>query len=94
MSDEKKAPEGEASLVYIVGLITAGLTLGFGVRSLYYSFGMPAGTLNTSLATIGNTGLDNLQLLPAANYSFGLIALGVILMVALNHFAWRYTNGY
>ena len=55
---------------------------------------MPHDTLNTSIAAVGNTGLDNLQLLPAANYSFGLIVLGVIVMVALNHFAWRYTSGY
>lgn len=94
MAEGTAAPEGEASLVYIIGLISAGLTLGFGLRSLYWSFGMPHDTLNTSIAAVGNTGLDNLQLLPAANYSFGLIVLGVIVMVALNHFAWRYTSGY
>ena len=94
MAESKKAPEGEASLVYILGLITAGLTLGFGLLSLYWSFGLPHSALNQALATVGFSGLDNVQLLPAANYSFGLIVLGVIVMVALNHFAWRYTDGY
>jgi len=94
MADSKKAPDGEASLVYIIGLITAGITLGFGLRSLYWSFGLPHTPQNQALALVGFTGLDNMQLLPAANYSFGLIVLGVIVMVALNHFAWRYTDGY
>jgi len=94
MSESNKTPEGEGSLVYLVGLLAGGLTLGFGIRSLYWSFGVPGTELNQSLDTMGNTGLDNLQLLDAANYSIGMIVLGVIVMVALNNFAWRYTDGY
>lgn len=91
---EKKTTEGEGSLVYLVGLLIGGLTLGFGIRSLYWSFGVPDTALNQDLAGMGFTGLDNLSLLPAANYSIGMIVLGVIVMVALNNFAWRYTDGY
>ena len=94
MADSHATKNSEASLVYIVGVITAGLTLGFGIRSLYWSFGMPANELNLALDVVGANGLDELQLLPAANYSIGLIVLGVTLMVALNHAAWRYTDGY
>lgn len=94
MAESSKPQNSEASLVYIAGLITGGLTLGFGLRSLYWSFGMPGNCLNCALDVVGSNGLDDLQLLPAANYSIGLIVLGVILMVALNHAAWRYTDGY
>jgi hypothetical protein len=94
MSEAQKSQNNEASLVYIAGLITAGLTLGFGIRSLYWSFGMPGNELNLALDAVGANGLDNLQLLPAANYSIGLIVLGATVMVALNHAAWRYTDGY
>ena len=94
MADTKKGTDSDASLVFIIGLITAGLTLGFGLRSLYWSFGLPHSAQNQQLALVGFSGLDNVSLLPAANYSFGLIVLGVIVMVTLNHFAWRYTDGY
>ena len=43
---------------------------------------------------IGSTALDNVGLLPAADYSIVLIVAGLALMVFLNSRAWRYTAGY
>ena len=52
MADTKKGTDSDASLVFIIGLITAGLTLGFGLRSLYWSFGLPHSAQNLSLIHI------------------------------------------
>lgn len=84
----------EGTLVYLVGLIAGGLVLGFGVVSLYFSFGWPETCLNCDLAQVGFTGIDNIKLLPAADYSIGLVVLGVLVLVALNAVAWRRTGGY
>lgn len=86
--------ENESQIVYLVGLIAGGLILGFGIRSLYWSFGPTYECLNCDLATSGYTGLDNLTLLPAADYSIGLVVLGVLILVVLNAGAWRRTGGY
>lgn len=86
--------ESESGIVYLVGLLAGGLILGFGLRSLYWSFGPTYECLNCDLATSGFTGLDNLQLLPAADYSIGLVVLGVLILVVLNAGAWRRTGGY
>ena len=88
------AEDTEGSLVYLVGLLAGGLILGFGIRSLYWSFGWPEDCLNCDLARAGFTGLDNLHLLPAADYSIGLVVAGVLVLVALNAVAWRRTGGY
>ena len=84
----------EGSLVYLVGLLAGGLVLGFGALSLYYSFGWPHDCLNCDLSQVGFTGMDNIKLLPAADYSIGLVVAGVLIMVALNAVAWRRTGGY
>ena len=84
----------EGSLVYLVGLLTGGLVLGFGIRSLYFSFGWPRDCLNCDLAGVGFTGVDNIKLLPAADYSIGLVVAGVLVLVTLNAVAWRRTGGY
>jgi hypothetical protein len=84
----------EGSLVYLVGLLAGGLVLGFGVRSLYFSFGWPTNCLNCDFTQVGFSGVDNLRLLPAADYSIGLVVAGVLVLVALNAVAWRRTGGY
>ncbi|MEQ1565789.1 MAG: hypothetical protein ABMA64_09145 [Myxococcota bacterium] len=94
MSDVQNG-DREGSLVYLVGLIVGGLILAFGIRSLYWSFGWPGHEcLNCSLDQVGYDGIDNLQLLPAADYSIGLVVAGVLVLVVLNAGAWRRTGGY
>lgn len=87
--------EPEGSLVYLVGLLAGGLILGFGLRSLYWSFGWREDScLNCDLTSVGFTGMDNVGLLPAADYSIGMVVMGVLVLVFLNATAWRRTGGY
>jgi hypothetical protein len=90
------APKQEDwNLDYVVGLLSGGLVLGFGIRSLFWSFGWSGGEcLNCDLARVGYDGIDNLSLLPAADYSIGLVVLGVMMLITLNATAWRRTGGY
>ena len=83
-----------SSTTYLAGFIAGGLLLGAGIRSLYWSFGWDRGCLNCDMASVGFSGLDNLGLLSAADYSVGLVVMGVLLLVGLNAGAWRRTNGY
>lgn len=76
-------------------LIPAGLVLGFGVIILPWSFGWADGKcLNCDLTGIGYSALDNLGPLDAFQLAPGLITIGVLLLVALNSQAWKYTDGY
>lgn len=85
----------DSNLDYLVGLLSGGLVLGFGIRSLYWSFGWSGGEcLNCDLARVGFDGVDNLGLLPAADYSIGPLVLGVMMLITLNATAWRRTGGY
>jgi hypothetical protein len=87
--------DSSSSLGYLAGFILGGLCLGFGIRSLYPSFGWSqAPCLNCDLENIGFSGLDNIGLLAAADYSIGLIVLGILVLVGLNAGAWRRTHGY
>ena len=88
-------PDSPSSLVHLAGFILGGLCLGFGIRSLYLSFGWAqAPCLNCDLTHVGFSGLDNIGLLAAADYSIGLIVLGILVLVGLNAGAWRRTHGY
>jgi len=92
----------QSQIIYMAGLILGGLVLGFGIVSLYYSFGREArfggvgevGTLNGQFANVGFTGLDNIAVLSAADYSIGMVVAGVAMLVLLNANAWKYTDGY
>lgn len=84
----------QGNLVYVLGLLLAGLVLGFGLLSLLWSFGSPAGPLNQNFEVVGFSGNDDLWLLPPADYSFGLIVAGAMAMVLLNATAWKRTGGY
>jgi hypothetical protein len=86
--------DNTSQVAYIAGFIIGGLCLGFGIRSLYLSFGWDRGCLNCDLANVGFSGLDNIGLLAAADYSIGLIVLGILVLVGLNAGAWRRTHGY
>jgi hypothetical protein len=95
MVSELHTSDREGSLVYLVGLLAGGLILAFGLRSLYWSFGWSgAECLNCDLSSVGSSGVDNLGLLPAADYSIGLVVAGVLVLVVLNAGAWRRTGGY
>jgi hypothetical protein len=83
------------TVMFTAGMVIGGLVLGYGIRSLYWSFGWPGQEgLNQNLAHVGNTGIDNLGWLPASNFSIGCIVAGVLIMVILNAGAWRRTGGY
>ena len=77
-----------------LALVIGGLLVGAGVVALYYSFGAEGWQLNQDLAQSGFSGLDDIGALPASAYSLGLIAAGLVMMVALNATAWRNTGGY
>lgn len=95
MSAEHASDENEqGNLVYLLGLLLGGFILGFGIISLYWSFGAPVGPLNQHLAAIGFSGLDNVGLLGPADYSIGCIVGGALMMVLLNASAWKRTGGY
>ncbi len=91
-----QSSDNDGNLVYVIGLIAGGLTLGFGVRSLYGSFGWPGGPLNGEGAfkSVGFSGIDNIALLPPADYSIGMVVAGVLVLVVLNASAWKRTGGY
>ena len=65
----------DGNVVYLAGLISAGVLLGVGIVSLYYSFGVDNGQeafrtpMNSDLGAMGFSGLDNLSLLMAGNSS-------------------------
>ena len=83
----------ESSQTRYLALVPAGLCVGLGIVLLYYSFGWEASYLNQDLAGAGFTGIDNLGAMWGANYSFGLIAMGLLAMVWLNSGAWKHTEG-
>jgi hypothetical protein len=93
MSDHS-APADDLNLPYVFGLLGGGLSLGFGVIMLWYSFGHPAGPMADHLGPVGFSGLEQIQRLGAADYSIGFIVLGAVIMVLLNAGAWRRTGGY
>ena len=81
-------------MFHLIGLLLGGLVLGFGIVSLYSSFGRGEGCLQCDYRVVGFNGVDDIQLLAASNYSVGLVVTGVLVMVFLNASAWRYTDGY
>ncbi|MCB9681438.1 MAG: hypothetical protein H6733_08190 [Alphaproteobacteria bacterium] len=75
-------------------LVAGGLCLGFGIVNLFYSFGWPGGDMNSNFALVGFSGLDNIELLPASNYSIPLVVIGGIMLIIVNAGAWKKTGGY
>ncbi|MEQ1505291.1 MAG: hypothetical protein ABMB14_23875 [Myxococcota bacterium] len=92
---ETQTSERDPNLLNLAGLLLGGLVLAFGIRSFYWSFGWAGHEcLNCDLSSIGNTAIDDLSFLPAADYSFGFTVAGVLMLVILNAGAWRRTGGY
>ena len=89
-----ESTENVPSNNHYVLLDPAGLSVGLGVILLYSSFGWEDGWLNQNLAGAGFTGLDNIGVLSAGDFSIGFIVLGLFTMVYLNANAWKYTDGY
>ena len=94
MADTHEAHDHAPSNTHYLLLLVGGLLLGLGITGLYFTFGNPNTDLNGNTALIGWSALDDIQLLPASNYSFALILAGLGTMVFLNSRAWRYTGGY
>lgn len=100
MSTEEK--DSNSTLTYLILLIVGGISTGAGVINLYYSFGWAQGysssnariPMNTDLATVGFTGLDNIYLLSSSTMAFPLVFVGIAMMVLANATAWRQTGGY
>ena len=80
--------------LHLVLYLAGGLCTGFGILNLYWSFGWLGGPLNSDFKKVGYTGLDNIELLSAADYSIWMIVFGVLLLVFANASAWRHTDGY
>ncbi|MCB9676614.1 MAG: hypothetical protein H6737_15970 [Alphaproteobacteria bacterium] len=93
MSDHSAENE-VGNIKYALGLLGGGLCLGFGILLLWYSFGYPGGGMANNLNRIGFSGLDNIHMLDAADFSIGMIVVGALTMIFLNAGAWRDTNGY
>lgn len=91
---ESSAPNESGQLKYAFGLPGGGLILGFGILLLWYSFGYEGGAMADHLSDIGSSGLDNIGMLDAADFSIGMIIVGALTMVFLNARAWRDTGGY
>jgi hypothetical protein len=87
---------------YIALFLVGGLCTGAGVVNLYYCFGSDADSatdfahqgMNTNLAQVGFSAMDNLRALPAAEFSLPLIIVGVACLVLANANAWKETDGY
>lgn len=87
--------QSDGNILHLVGLLVGGLVLSFGIMALPWSFGWEGHEcLNCDFAGVGFTGLDNIGTLAAADYGPGLIALGLLTLIALNASAWRRTGGY
>lgn len=84
----------QGNILYMAGLLAAGISLGFGLIGLLFSFGYEGGPINQTLSEVGFSAIDNLTFLSAADYSFGFIVFGALVMVVLNATAWKRTGGY
>jgi len=99
MGDDTYANE-DGNIVYLFGLIGGGVMTGAGIVGLWYSFGFDAGQesyrtpLNSDMSAVGFSGLDNIGLLWAGEFSIGLLVAGILTMVVLNRSAWKSTGGY
>ena len=91
---ERQATPSNNNYLYVFGLPIGGLLLGTGIVNLYYSFGWDEGPMGQDFSGVGFSGVDNIGLLPAAEYSVPLIVMGVMILVGLNANAWRHTGGY
>jgi hypothetical protein len=92
----------DSTITHLILLIVGGLCIGAGMINMYYSFGWAQGTtnsnaripMNTDVAGVGFSGLDNISLLSSSALAIPLVAVGIFMMVIANRTAWRQTDGY
>jgi hypothetical protein len=80
--------------LYLALFLFGGLCTGTGIMNLYFSFGRPDGALNGAFAVTGFSGLDDIQLLDAADFSIPLVVVGVCCLIIGSAWAWKETDGY
>ncbi len=91
---EGQPAPSDKKYLYMLGLPIGGLLLGTGIVNLYYSFGWDSGPMGQDFSGVGFSGVDNISLLPSAEFSIPLVVMGVLILVGLNATAWRHTGGY
>ncbi len=84
---------GANHLPFLIGIPVGGITLGFGIRSMYGAVGWQA-PINEDLTHVGFSGLDNIAALGPFPMAAGLIVVGIGILAFLNSIAWRHTGGY
>ncbi len=84
----------ELHLLHLGLFIIGGLCTGTGIINLYWSFGWEGGPVNTNLSAVGSSAMDNISLLPAADFSIPLVVIGVFCLILANATAWKETDGY
>ena len=80
--------------LYIGLFIVGGLCVATGIVNLYDAFGVPEGAMNRNLNVVGFTALDNLDLLPSADFAIPFVLVGLCCLVIANVTAWKETDGY
>jgi hypothetical protein len=88
------APKNETHPLHLGLLLFGGLCLGTGILNLYYSFGWEGGDFNSDFGQVGFSGLDNISLLPAADFAIPMVVVGALCLIVANATAWRETDGY
>lgn len=88
------APPEKTHAIYLALYVLGGLCIGTGLVNLYFSFGDPAGPLNSDFAHVGFTGLDNIVPLPPSDFAVPLVVIGILCMIYGNATAWKQTGGY
>ena len=84
----------DPNILHFILLIGGGLCTGTGILNLYWSFGWEGADINANNAEIGFNGIDNFQLLAAADYAIPLLVVGLFSMIIANATAWKRTGGY
>ena len=90
----------ENNTMHLALYVLGALCLGAGILNLYWSFGWDPTNegvrhaLNSDFTGVGFTGLDNITLLPRADFSIPLVVVGICCLVIANATAWKETGGY
>lgn len=93
MADSSLAND-EVHTLHLALYIIGGLCTGTGILNLYWSFGWEEGPINSNLRAVGANGLDNMAMLPSADFAIPLVVVGIVCLVIANATAWKETDGY
>lgn len=94
MAEHPQTKDPGVHPAHLALFLVGGLCLGIGLLTLYWSFGAPSGALNQHFATVGFTGLDDIQTLDPSDYSIPLVVVGLACLIYANAIAWKHTGGY